>query len=45
MGRLADIDYVITNFLGGLIGYILFLVFNKLIKNTNFRKKFIKNEI
>lgn len=45
MGRLADIDYVITNFLGGLIEYILFLVFNKLIKNTNFWKKFIKNEI
>ena len=42
MGRLADIDYVITNFLGGLIGYILFLAFNKLLKNTNFWKKFIK---
>ena len=45
MGRLADIDDVITNFLGGLIGYILFLAFNKLLKNTNFWKKFIKNEI
>jgi glycopeptide antibiotics resistance protein len=45
MGRSADIDDVITNFLGGLIGYILFLAFNKLLKNTNFWKKFIKNEI
>ena len=31
MGRSADIDDVITNFLGGLIGYILFLAFNKLL--------------
>ncbi len=45
MGRSADIDDVITNFLGGLIGYILFLAFNKLLKNTNFWEKFIKNEI
>ena len=44
-GRATDIDDVITNFLGGLIGYILFLAFNKLLKNTNFWKKFIKNEI
>ncbi len=45
MGRSADIDDVITNFLGGLIGYILFLAFNKLLKNTNFWEKFIENEI
>ena len=45
MGRSADIDDVITNFLGGLIGYILFLAFNKLLKNTNFWEKLIKNEI
>lgn len=42
MGRSADIDDVITNFLGGLIGYILFLAFNKLLKNTNFWKNLLK---
>ena len=42
MGRSADIDDVITNFLGGFIGYILFLAFNKLLKNTNFWKNLLK---
>ncbi len=33
MGRSADIDDVIMNFLGGIIGYMLFLLLNKLFSN------------
>lgn len=38
MGRSADIDDVIMNFLGGLIGYLLFTVLNKRFKNKGFWK-------
>ena len=42
MGRSADIDDVITNFIGGLIGYTIFYGCNKLFAKKTFWKKFIK---
>ena len=44
IGRSADVDDVITNFLGGLIGYIVFYMFNKIFEKKKFWKKFIKAE-
>ena len=44
IGRSADVDDVITNFLGGLIGYIVFYMFNKIFEKKKFLKKFIKAE-
>lgn len=40
IGRSADIDDVIMNFFGGIIGYILYIIFMKLIckKNITFKK-------
>lgn len=42
MGRSADIDDVIMNFLGGMIGYSLFIIINKLFKNKGFWKGITK---
>lgn len=36
MGRSADIDDVIMNFLGGLLGYLLFGILEKSFKNRSF---------
>ncbi|MGN0514368.1 MAG: VanZ family protein [Lachnospiraceae bacterium] len=45
MGRSADIDDVIMNFLGGIIGYLLFIIINKLFKNKGFWKGITNNRM
>ena len=41
IGRLSDIDDIITNLLGGIIGYGIFKVFNYLFKDKEMWNKFI----
>lgn len=38
IGRSADIDDVIMNLAGGIIGYMLFFIFSRLFENRNWRK-------
>lgn len=40
-GRAADIDDVLTNLFGAIIGFVFYLLFNLLLKNTKVWKKFI----
>lgn len=41
IGRSADIDDVIMNLVGGLLGYCLYSISNYLLKNTKFWKELI----
>ena len=41
MGRIADIDDVLENFLGGIIGYGIFTAFNKLLQSRRWWSRFI----
>lgn len=43
IGRLSDIDDIITNLLGGIIGYGIFKVLNYLFKDKKWWNKFIGN--
>jgi len=42
IGRKSDIDDIITNLLGGIIGYGIYKFFNHLFKNKNWWHNFIK---
>jgi len=41
IGRSSDIDDVIANILGGIIGYGIFIIFNYVLKNKKWWNKFI----
>lgn len=43
IGRSADIDDIITNLLGGIIGYGIFKIFNLLLGNKEWWNKFMDN--
>lgn len=43
VGRSTDIDDIILNILGGIIGYGIFIVFNRLFKDKNWWNTFIGN--
>ena len=42
IGRSSDIDDIITNLLGGIIGFIVFKLMNSLLGKTKFWNKFIE---
>lgn len=42
IGRFSDIDDVITNVLGGIIGYAIFKLLNAILKDRKWWNKFIK---
>jgi glycopeptide antibiotics resistance protein len=44
IGRSSDIDDIITNLLGGIIGYIVFKLSMSVFENKNWWNKFIGNE-
>jgi glycopeptide antibiotics resistance protein len=44
IGRSADVDDLIMNTFGGLIGYVLMAVFNKCFKNKAWWQKALNNE-
>jgi len=44
IGRVADIDDLIENILGGILGYCIFKAFNQLLKSNPCWLKFIGNE-
>lgn len=43
IGRSSDIDDIITNLLGAIIGYGIFFIVNKIFKNQKWWNKLIKN--
>ncbi|MBD5486580.1 MAG: VanZ family protein [Lachnospiraceae bacterium] len=43
IGRSADIDDVIMNFLGGLLGYLLYRMFNHILQNKQWWKEAINS--
>lgn len=42
IGRLSDIDDIITNLLGGIIGFIVFKLLDRFLKKTTFWNKLIE---
>lgn len=42
IGRSSDIDDIITNLLGGIIGFIVFKLLNSFLEKTKFWNKFIE---
>lgn len=44
IGRSSDIDDIITNLLGAIIGYVIFFITNKMFKNQKWWNKLIKND-
>ena len=44
IGRSSDIDDIITNLLGAIIGYGIFFIVNKIFKNQKWWNKLIKND-
>lgn len=42
IGRSSDIDDIITNLLGGIIGFIVFKLLNSFLEKTKFWNKFIQ---
>lgn len=43
IGRSSDIDDIITNFLGAIIGYTIFKLLNNLLKQEKWWNEFIGN--
>jgi len=44
IGRSCDIDDILANFFGGVLGYLIFSVFHSLLKRRKWWKKFIGNK-
>ena len=42
IGRSSDIDDIITNLLGGIIGFIVFKLLDRFLKKTTFWNKLIE---
>lgn len=45
MGRSADIDDVIMNFIGGILGYLVFALLNQQLRNKKWWKNMIKHNL
>lgn len=45
IGRSSDIVDIITNLLGGMLGYGIFKILNRLLKENKIWKKFIDNKV